>query len=100
MRVFWSALIVLIVLEVGKTVILQFAPWVYDLTVSELIGFASLSMVPSVLVTFIIFQVFKATYFAEQSVADILQQSLLAVGITFIFIVFKVYDIKVFSQVH
>ena len=97
--VFWSILVTLIVLELGKTVVLQFAPWMYHLEIKELIGILSLGIAPLSLATFVTFRVLKVSYFAEQSTVDMLRQSLLVTGITAVFIVFKTYEIQSIAEI-
>ncbi len=90
-------------LELGKTVALQFAPWMYHLEIKELIGIFSLGIIPlslvTFLVTFAIFRELKVSYFAEQSTVDMLRQSLLVTGITVVFIVFKTYEIQSIAEI-
>ena len=96
---FWSVLVTLLVLESGKLVTLRLAPWLYDLSIGDLIGVLVLGIVPSTLVTFAVFRIYKARYFAEKSTVELMQQSLLVAGTVAVFIVFKICEIQSIAEI-
>ena len=99
MGMFWSILVTLVVLELGKTVVLQLAPWLYHLEMGDFIMIAPVGIAPLCLVTFAIFRLFKASFFVEQSSVEILQWSLFVAVTTVVFIVFKAYEVKSIAEI-
>lgn len=100
-QIFMSALLPLGALELSKTAILRYAPWVYLTNTEDIVALAAISAAPLALITYMIFRISKAEeiYFTEQQHSILPQTALVVTVLILAFIGCRAYEVRAIIQI-